>query len=122
MCEQQLPNKPMILWAWSFISLCKQEPALSPFPPTQASRSENSYCRLILEFGIVGSHQIWRLRFRSVRKEAKAAGISIEEALERRRAALEGGCGSTEDTSSAATGSAREPTPAEKTPGSNEER
>lgn len=40
--------------------------------------------RVVLEAGIYASHIIWRIRYRAVRKEAKASGRSIDEVLEER--------------------------------------
>lgn len=40
---------------------------------------------MILEMGIMGSHIIWRIRFRALRKEAEAAGVSVDKMLERRQ-------------------------------------
>lgn len=40
--------------------------------------------RVVLEAGIYASHIIWRIRYRGVRKEAKASGRSIDEVLEER--------------------------------------
>ncbi|KAI9929942.1 hypothetical protein AWENTII_003606 [Aspergillus wentii] len=37
---------------------------------------------VVLEFGIYASHIIWRIRYRKLRKEAKAAGKTIDEMLE----------------------------------------
>ncbi|GLB04592.1 hypothetical protein AtubIFM57258_010561 [Aspergillus tubingensis] len=39
---------------------------------------------VVLEAGIYASHIIWRIRYRAVRKEAKASGRSIDEVLEER--------------------------------------
>ncbi|GLA47105.1 hypothetical protein AnigIFM63604_000969 [Aspergillus niger] len=37
---------------------------------------------VVLEAGIYASHIIWRIRYRAVRKEARASGKSIDEVLE----------------------------------------
>ncbi|GFN20725.1 PQ-loop repeat-containing protein [Aspergillus tubingensis] len=39
---------------------------------------------VVLEAGIYASHIIWRIRYRAVRKEARASGRSIDEVLEER--------------------------------------
>ncbi|RHZ63887.1 PQ-loop repeat-containing protein [Aspergillus thermomutatus] len=38
---------------------------------------------VVLEAGIYVSHIVWRIRYRKLRKEAKAAGVSIDEMLSR---------------------------------------
>ncbi|KAF7118788.1 hypothetical protein CNMCM5793_008413 [Aspergillus hiratsukae] len=40
---------------------------------------------IILEAGIYVSHIVWRIRYRKLRKEAKAAGVSIDEMLSMHR-------------------------------------
>ncbi|RHZ74280.1 hypothetical protein CDV55_108876 [Aspergillus turcosus] len=40
---------------------------------------------VILEAGIYVSHIVWRIRYRKLRKEAKAAGVSIDEMLSMHR-------------------------------------
>jgi hypothetical protein len=42
-----------------------------------------------LEVGIYASHIIWRIRYRKLRKEAKAAGVSIDEMLGMHRSETE---------------------------------
>ena len=37
---------------------------------------------MLLEGGIFISHIVWRIRYRSLRKEAKASGKSIDEMLD----------------------------------------
>ncbi|EAL91758.1 PQ-loop repeat-containing protein [Aspergillus fumigatus Af293] len=39
---------------------------------------------VVLEVGIYASHIVWRFRYRKLRKEAKAAGVSIDEMLNMR--------------------------------------
>ncbi|KAF7593235.1 hypothetical protein BBP40_011776 [Aspergillus hancockii] len=46
---------------------------------------------VILEAGIYTSHIIWRFRYRKLRKEAKAAGKSVDEMLEERNASTDVG-------------------------------
>ncbi|KAK2776505.1 hypothetical protein FQN53_002676 [Emmonsiellopsis sp. PD_33] len=45
---------------------------------------------LVLELGIFASHIVWRVRFRGLRKEAKEAGVSVDEVIERRGREKEG--------------------------------
>ncbi|KAK2794018.1 hypothetical protein FQN50_009952 [Emmonsiellopsis sp. PD_5] len=45
---------------------------------------------LILELGIFASHIVWRIRFRGLRKEAKEAGVSVDEIIERGEREKEG--------------------------------
>ncbi|KAK2786358.1 hypothetical protein FQN51_003615 [Onygenales sp. PD_10] len=45
---------------------------------------------LVLEVGIFASHIVWRVRFRGLRKEAKEAGVSVDEVIERRGREKEG--------------------------------
>lgn len=42
------------------------------------------YNRVALEGGIYLSHIIWRIRYRKLRKEAKASGKSVDDILESR--------------------------------------
>lgn len=48
------------------------------FPPVPANHVD----RVVLELGIYTSHIIWRIRYRKLRKEAKATGKSIDELLD----------------------------------------
>ncbi|PYH78115.1 PQ loop repeat protein [Aspergillus uvarum CBS 121591] len=43
---------------------------------------------VVLEGGIYASHIVWRIRYRAVRREAKATGKSIDEVLEERSRCL----------------------------------
>lgn len=45
---------------------------------------------MVLELGIYLSHIIWRIRYRKLRKEAKATGKSIDELLDERNSGTEG--------------------------------
>lgn len=44
----------------------------------------------MLELGIYASHIIWRIRYRKLRKEAKARGKSIDELLDAQKNGTEG--------------------------------
>lgn len=44
----------------------------------------------MLELGIYISHIVWRIRYRKLRKEAKATGKSIDELLDLQRNGSEG--------------------------------
>lgn len=45
---------------------------------------------MVLELGIYMSHIIWRIRYRKLRKEAKASGKSIDELLDEQNNGAEG--------------------------------
>lgn len=45
---------------------------------------------MVLELGIYLSHIIWRIRYRKLRKEAKATGKSIDELLDEQNNGAEG--------------------------------
>lgn len=45
---------------------------------------------MVLELGIYISHIIWRIRYRKLRKEAKATGKSIDELLDEQNNGTEG--------------------------------
>ena len=63
----------------SCTSLCEFRHSLSLSGSTEADLFLLS---VILEAGIYVSHIVWRIRYRKLRKEAKRAGMSIDDFLD----------------------------------------